>query len=278
MTQPVRPSYLPPTPPPARRPPRWLQFAAVVTTGLVVTGAGVGVGMAATSDSSTSGERMGDMGSPPATTTHGQPGGQGKSGKHGGQTTKVRVDAARQAWAHKCGVDRSTMPNLPDVSTASPARQAAAIALLTQTEAATKKYEDLATAKVAGFDLTASLTSAERRKPRLTAALAKIDASGMPSDGRMPMLHVGNKPNRADGKVLDPSAPETLMYEYHGDGKWELIGVMYTANESYPAAPPDPGGPISRWHYHDQTGGQRLMMHIFFVSDLAHAYAAEMDS
>jgi hypothetical protein len=38
------------------------------------------------------------------------------------------------------------------------------------------------------------------------------------------------------------------------------------------------GGPITRWHYHDKSGGQALMMHIFFVpnNDLAHAYAADM--
>jgi len=41
---------------------------------------------------------------------------------------------------------------------------------------------------------------------------------------------------------------------------------------------PAPGGPITRWHYHDKSGGKGLMMHIFFVpgNDLAHAYATEM--
>jgi hypothetical protein len=94
----------------------------------------------------------------------------------------------------------------------------------------------------------------------------------------MPMMHVGNKANKSDGKVLDPSAPETLMYGYEGDGHWMLMGVMYTAAESYPQAPPDPGGPITRWHYHNKSGGQGLMMHIFFVpgNDLAHAYAADL--
>ncbi len=43
-------------------------------------------------------------------------------------------------------------------------------------------------------------------------------------------------------------------------------------------APPDPGGPITRWHYHDKSGGQALMMHNFFVpgNDLAHAYVADL--
>jgi hypothetical protein len=69
------------------------------------------------------------------------------------------------------------------------------------------------------------------------------------------------------------------MYEYQGHNAWKLIGVMYTANESYPQAPPDPGGPITRWHYHDNGGGASLMMHIFFVpgNDLAQAYALRME-
>lgn len=55
---------------------------------------------------------------------------------------------------------------------------------------------------------------------------------------------------------------------------------MYTAGESYPQAPPNPGGPITRWHYHDDGGGDALTMHVFFVpgNDLAHACALKMDS
>jgi hypothetical protein len=69
------------------------------------------------------------------------------------------------------------------------------------------------------------------------------------------------------------------MYEYQGHNTWKVIGVMFTANEIYPQAPPDPGGPIMRWHYHDKLLGQALMMHVFFVrgNDLAHAYALRMD-
>ena len=92
------------------------------------------------------------------------------------------------------------------------------------------------------------------------------------------MLHVANRANFRDGKVLDPAAPEVLTYAYQGHNAWKLVGVMYVANESYPQAPPDPGGPITRWHYHGEHGG--LMMHIFFVAgnDLAHAYALTMDN
>jgi hypothetical protein len=191
----------------------------------------------------------------------------------------AQIDPARQAWAHQYGLDRATMPNLPDVAAASSQQQAAATDLLLRTESATAAYTDQAKAVAAGYDLQASLARNQKKRPTLVALMQRIDA-GTALAG-MPMLHVpGPKALRADGKVLDPAAPETLMYGYQGHGNWVLMGVMYTANDAYPAAPPDPGGPITRWHYHDKSGGQALMMHIFFVpgNDLAHAYAADMKS
>ncbi|MDQ6785183.1 MAG: hypothetical protein M3063_17490 [Actinomycetota bacterium] len=235
---------------------------------LVFAGAGAGVGMAVTADNPST------PAAGPTTTV--APGGGKHAGKHTG--AKDKVDPARQAWAHQYGLDRATMPMLADVASASPDQQAAAADLLARTQAATAQYSDLDKAKAAGFDLQASLTKDEKKRPNLAADLQRIDSGQPAKNGKMPMLHVGNKANRADGKVLDPTAPETLMYGYQGHGNWTLVGVMYTANESYPQAPPDPGGPITRWHYHDKAGGQKLMMHIFFVpgNDLAHAYATEM--
>lgn len=171
------------------------------------------------------------------------------------------------------------MPNLPEVAAASPQQQAAATDLLLRTEAATAPYADPAKATSAGYDLQVSLARAQKKRPKLAALMQRIDAGTAPAGSPMPMLHVaGPKALRTDGKVLDTSAPETLMYGYQGHGNWALMGVMYTANDVYPAAPPDPGGPITRWHYHDMSGGQALMMHVFFVpgNDLAHAYAADM--
>ncbi|MDQ6909238.1 MAG: hypothetical protein M3Z84_00390 [Actinomycetota bacterium] len=175
-------------------------------------------------------------------------------------------------------MDRSTMPAQPDVASASPQQQAAATDLLLRTEAATAQYNDLAKAKAAGFDLQASLAKKAKKRPGLAAAIERADMGKQMPGGKMPMLHVANDANRKDGKVLDPGAPETLMYQYRGAGKWTLVGVMFSANESYPQAPPDPGGPITRWHYHQKSGGEKLMMHMFFVpgNDLAAAYATEM--
>lgn len=252
----------------------WGRGAAVGAAVLVLLGFGGGVGMAVSADNSSSAPMGGSAApvAPPTTTAPNAPG-MTMTG-HGSN----QPDPARQAWAHKYGVDRATMTNLADVASASPEQRAAAMDLLLRTEAATAQYNDLTTAKAAGFDLQAGLAQSEKKHPGEAARLQRADMSQPTPDGRMPMLHVGNAANRKDGKVLDPNAPETLMYRYDGQGHWTLVGVMYTANESYPQAPPDPGGPITRWHYHDQSGGDRLMMHVFFVpgNDLAHAYAAEM--
>ncbi len=252
----------------------WGRGAAVGVAAPLVVGAGAGVGMVVTADNPSS-----TPAGAPATTP--ALGGTTQGKKHAGRQpgAKVKVDLARQAWAHKFGVDRTTMANLADVNSASPAEQAAAQDLLLRTEEATAQYADLDKAKAAGYDLQASLAQNEKKQPGKAKNLQRIDAGQQTPDGSMPMLHVGNDANRSDGKILDPSAPETLIYSYAGEGHWTLVGVMYTANESYPQAPPDPGGPITRWHYHEKSGGQKLMMHVFFVpgNDLAHAYAAEMD-
>jgi len=136
----------------------------------------------------------------------------------------TKVDPTRQAWAHQYGLDRATMPNLPDVAAASAQQQAAATDLLLRTEAATAAYADPAKAAAAGYDLPASLARNEKKRPKLAALMQRIDAATAPAGTPMPMLHVpGPKALRTDGKALDPAAPETLMYGYQGHGNWVLI-------------------------------------------------------
>ncbi|MEO5680780.1 MAG: hypothetical protein ABIS47_14055 [Acidimicrobiales bacterium] len=204
-------------------------------------------------------------------------GGATPADARGARGARKKADPAREAWAHQYGIDRSTMPQLAPVADASPEQQAAATDLLVRTETATARYADINVARAAGYDLETSLARKEKKRPKVAGRLQQIDTGGAMT-GEMPMLHVGNKANKADGKVLDPTAPETLMYGYAGHGAWKLVGVMFTANESFPAPPPDPGGPITRWHYHDKSGGRALMMHVFFVPDhdLARAYASDM--
>jgi hypothetical protein len=178
--------------------------------------------------------------------------------------TRAQRASARTAWAQQYGYDRTAMADEPDVDAASPFEQAAAADLLTRTRDATSKYADLDVARRAGYDIDAALARVRRRR-------------GLSDDALPRMLHVPNAAARCDGKTLDPDSPETLMYMRHDDA-WQLVGVMYTATEAAPAAPPSPGGPITRWHYHPQPDGSAsgLMMHVFFTDDLARAYAVEM--
>jgi len=134
----------------------WGRGAAVGAAVLVLAGAGAGVGMAVTADNPSP--------SPAGPTTTVAPGGGKYAGKHTG--AKDKVDPARQAWAHQYGLDRSTMPMLADVASASSDQQAAAADLLARTQAATAKYADLATAKAAGFDLQADLAQEGEGEPR----------------------------------------------------------------------------------------------------------------
>jgi hypothetical protein len=240
--------------------------ARIAVTGAATTllvAAGVGIGMAATDTGGDAHES--GMALMQSASGHHDAGGTGKA------------DPGRKAWAQQYGHAISSMPNLPDAASASPEQQAAAADLLARSESATAAYSDVAAAKAAGFDLDAGIAHAEQMHPHLAQLIQAVDSGQTPP--RMPMVHVANKANLRDGKVLDPSAPEVLMYEYEGHNAWKVVGVMFTANEIYPQTPPDPGGPIMRWHYHDNLLGQALMMHVFFVpdNDLAHAYALRME-
>jgi len=258
----------PVTPPPPRTLGRGARFAVTGTAATLLVAAGVGVGMSATASGGDMHQIAGDVT-------------QMQSTKGNRDHTAIapmgKSDPAHKAWAQQYGQAFSTLPNLPDVASASPEQQAAAADLLSRSESATAAYSDIAAAKAAGFDLDAGIAHAEQMQPRLAALIQAVDAGQKPT--RMPMVHVANKANLHDGKVLDPSAPEVLMYEYQGHNAWKVVGVMFTANEVYPQAPPDPGGPIMRWHYHDKLLGQALMMHVFFVpdNDVAHAFALHME-
>lgn len=229
---------------------RRLRIAAVVIAAAVFAAAGVGAVLEVAA--------AGDPGVRMMAIQIKQDGGQGA--------------AARQAWARQYGQDVSQMPNLPDVAAAAPEQRAAAADLLTRTEAATAAYVDPAKAEAAGYNIQAALARTEKEQPALASRMRQVDVGAIPVG--MVMLHVRNVEHR-NNTVLDPNAPQALMYAYQGHNTWKLAGAMYFANGAFPGPPPDPGGPITRWHYHDSAPGS-LMMHVFFVSDgdLAHAYAS----
>ncbi len=177
--------------------------------------------------------------------------------------------------------ERHQMAQLPDVSKATTAQTAAAKGLLAKTIADTKKYRDPAVAKAAGFDLDKAVQKHNKKRPNSVGKALK-------------MLHVPNQANRSDGKVVNPAAPETLIYSRTAAGKFILIGVMYTAEKK---DPPATYQPYLRWHFHEHCKvpgtkkpcmptdgkcpeGSKLvksgyMTHVWFVqpADLVYGYA-----
>ena len=164
--------------------------------------------------------------------------------------------------------------NLPEVAAATDEQRAAAEALWKASMANAERWRDPAAAAAAGFRF-------------------RTGADAGPG-GKVRFLHVPNPAWRADGRVLDPAHPETLIY-WNGPGdRLTLVGVMYTAAKGSPG--PAVGGPITRWHDHESCrdpatraklgrpvdgacpDGQVYrrsgeMMHVWFTDDLATAFA-----
>lgn len=212
-----------------------------------------------------------------APTEHGRPAGDAAhatDGPHDG-------DSAAGDTTHG---ERHQLANLPDVSHATAAQTAAARHLLDRLKAGTERYRDVAVAEAAGYDLQAALQRVARKHP---------DA---PDNRVIKLLHVANAKAVDDGKVADPTAPETLVYRRVTNGEWQLIGVLFKAPRG--SKGPEVASPYARWHYHSQcvgadgkrsamkeqgncpdgakpTAGKGYMMHIWLVSDadLSYAYA-----
>jgi hypothetical protein len=194
--------------------------------------------------------------------------GTGAGGHGGAPGTTAGPDGAAGA-GHDHG------QNLPDLAAATEAERARAEALWTASKAGAERWRDPQAAAAAGFRFqrTGGAAGPERR-------------------GRF--LHVPNPAWRADGRVLDPTRPETLVYWRAPGDRLVLVGVMYTAARGAPG--PAVGGPITRWHDHESCRdpatraklgrpvagacppGQVYrrsgeMMHIWFTDDLATAFA-----
>ncbi|GAB3067294.1 hypothetical protein [Pedococcus soli] len=210
--------------------------------------------------------------------------------------------ATSESGAH----DHADVPDLPDTSKATSEQTAAAKELLDRTIAATTAYRDPAAATKAGFDVQAAWDREEELVAKVAQQRAAAGASTKPGkagkaarkDGRrnalgVGLVHVPNKANRTDGRILDPNAPETLIYSRSADGTFRLVGVMFTAEKK---TPPASYQPYVRWHTHETcTGGgvkklkpvdgrcasgttlrtSGAMTHLWFVDDsqLASAYA-----
>jgi hypothetical protein len=104
------------------------------------------------------------------------------------------------------------------------AQKAAAARLVEATEAATAQYAPLEAALAAGF-----VGPTTQIEPGATE-------------------HFSSAANVLDGRILDPSRPESLLYTFTPRGP-VLIGVMYLTNHPGEFGP-EVGGCLTRWHVH----------------------------
>lgn len=193
---------------------------------------------------------------------------------------------------------RHDVANLPDDSHATDAQRAAARKLLVDAEADNAAYRDIAKAKAAGFDVQAAWDRKQAKRARLAAAHGREVGAKAKTVG---LVHVPNASNRTDGRIQDPTAPETLIYFRAASGSFTLVGIMFTAERK---APPSTYQPYVRWHFHEAcidpnaAKGSKVkplahgascpagttahrsgsMTHLWFVApdDLVHAYAMKV--
>jgi hypothetical protein len=148
------------------------------------------------------------------------------------------------------------------LAAATPEQRAAAAELVAATRAATAKYADYDDAHAAGYGL--------RVKPLVSKP-----------------THFPNPALMRDGHVLDPEAPETLMYWTAPDGRRVLVGAVYKTSRLETA--PTPGGALTAWHTHTsvdhkcypaldascpQDSGK--MMHVFFFDGVNDPFTENM--
>ena len=142
---------------------------------------------------------------------------------------------------------------------ASPEQRAAAGRLVETTRAATRRYADYAAAEGAGY------------RP------SRHDQT----------THYPNPALGRDRRVLDPAAPETLVYWAAPDGRRVLVGVVYKAAPGQAA--PALGGGLTAWHTHPESGHRcypatdpgcpqhtAKMLHVFFFGGVKDPFAESM--
>ena len=181
------------------------------------------------------------------------------------------ADAAAAGGAHP---DDGHAHASADPSGATPAQRAAADRLLAQTKAAAVRWASLDVAKADGFRA-------------ITPVLNGLQ-------------HWHNQRFFTDGEVLDPQAPEELIYASTSRGP-VLVAVMYLM-ERLDEPGPQIGGPLTVWHDHEDlcfsadgtvvgfhrpprrtcppgSVNQRTpeMLHVWLVDNPAGPFAAEME-
>ena len=119
------------------------------------------------------------------------------------------------------------MASGPCTTAPTTAQQAATVRLVNTTWAAVRKYQSLAAAEAAGF------------RPLTPPGRAVVH-----------YINVANyRATAFGGPVIDPSAPQSLVYANTTHGA-VLAAVMYIESPLSNSTPPDPGGCLIQWHVH----------------------------
>lgn len=101
--------------------------------------------------------------------------------------------------------------------------------------------------RAAARDLAAQVRASTARYATLAAAQADGYHATGPRTGTQ--VHFEHKGHQNDDRVLDPAAPEQLVYAVRGD-RTRLLGVVFQVPVAG-AAGPAIGGAGTRWHAHD---------------------------
>lgn len=72
------------------------------------------------------------------------------------------------------------------------------------------------------------------------------------------------------GKVLDPTAPQSLVFWCDSQGRWTLAAFMYRADAT---TRPDTYGRMLQWHKHGSRRTSNWMTHVWLVDDPVGAFA-----
>ena len=161
----------------------------------------------------------------------------------------------------------------PTLSVATPAERRAARRLLADTREAARRWRDPDAARRAGFNT---------RRP-----YRKL------GDTRVMWFHAEHRRWSNDGVYGDPRRPEVIIYADVPARPLVLVGVMFSMPRGKHGR--TPGGPITRWHWHQvcAKGRQRgltpgpdgscprgatlrngsEMMHVWFTFDLRSSFA-----
>ena len=138
-----------------------------------------------------------------------------------GATTDPTSPVALRGQAHR-------LPEYASPLLATTGDRAAAARLFAEVVAAARVWRTPADASAVGYDTR----QAQRRS----------------GDTSVHYLHAEHEGYATDPRQLDPHRPKALIYANAPGHSLVLVGVMFSVQRGVHG--PDPGGPITRWHWH----------------------------